>query len=475
MGHRLTIGGGMWETVRAHLLADHHEHLAFLLAGHTTVGRHQVLLARELVLIPDDDLEGSEHSCGLSLKLEALLDVMNRANRAGLALVEAHSHPFSTERVAFSLTDSKGQREMVAYIADTLPGRPYGAIVLGQQAVEGRVWLPGSERPEPLEEVRVIGDNLARLFAGRNGRADQRQSKARSLWSDGLYHRQVLAMGEEGQARLRNTRVAIVGLGGVGSAVAQQLAHLGIGHFVLVDDDHVERTNLHRLVGSVPSDVGTAKVEVARRQIEAVNPKAYVTPVLSSLRTAEALEALKGVDILLGCVDTDAGRLILNELALAYLIPYVDCGVGIVAGAEGLEEAGGKVSVWTPGRPCLLCTRDINPRIAAEELESQEEHELRRQHGYVIGANVAEPAVISLNSTIASLAVTELLALVASVRPSRHYTYYDLLEGRSGARLCNADDRCTACALFALGDKANVIRYSRAGLPSDLPALEQNR
>ncbi|OGO52537.1 MAG: hypothetical protein A2148_08570 [Chloroflexi bacterium RBG_16_68_14] len=475
MGHRLTIGSGMWETLRSHLLADRHEHLAFLLAGYTAVGGHQVLLACELVLIPDDDLEGSEYSCGLSLKLEALLHVMNRANRAGLALVEAHSHPFSTERVAFSPTDSEGQSEMVAYIADTLPGRPYGALVLGQQAVEGQVWLPGSARPEQLDEVRVVGDNMARIFAGGTARSYPRQVKARPLVSDCPYHRQVLAIGEEGHARLRSTRVAVVGLGGVGSVVAQQLAHLGVRQFVLVDDDHVERTNLHRLVGAVASDAGTAKVEVARRQIKAVNPTADVTLIPSSARTAEALDALRGMDVLCGCVDTDAGRLILNELALAYLIPYIDCGVGIVAGREGLEEAGGKVSVWTPGRPCLMCTKDINPCIAAEELETQQEQEFRRLHGYVAGAHVPEPAVISLNSTVASLAVTELLALVTGVRPSLHYTYYDLLEGRSGARLCNADDRCTACALFALGDKADVIRYSRAGLPSDLPALEQNR
>jgi molybdopterin/thiamine biosynthesis adenylyltransferase len=287
------------------------------------------------------------------------------------------------------------------------------------------------------------------------------------------YHRQVLAIGEEGQAKVQGTQVAIVGLGGVGSVVAQQLAHLGVSQFVLVDDDRVERTNLHRLVGSIPSDVGAHKVDVANRQIKAINRRVQVTRLPSSVRTQEALDAIKGVDVLFGCVDTDGARLVLNELALAYLVPYIDCGVGIIAGTEGLEEAGGKVSVWTPGRPCLLCTRDINPRVAAEELENREEREFRQQHGYVAGAQVPGPAVISLNSTIASVAVTEFLALVAEVRPSRHYTYYDLLEGRMGLRLCSRNSRCTACGLYGLGDRADVVRYSRLGLPADLPTLAE--
>jgi hypothetical protein len=89
----------------------------------------------------------------------------------------------------------------------------------------------------------------------------------------------------------------------------------------------------------------------------------------------------------------------------------------------------------------------------------------------VAGAQVPEPAVISLNSTVASLAVIEFLALVTGVRPAYHYTYYDLLEGRIGPRIVPQDSRCTACALFALGDKADLERYSRLGLPLDLPQL----
>lgn len=465
MEHRLTISSQMWAQLRDHLLADHDEHLAFILAGHTVVDGEYVLLARDLVLIPDQDVEGGDVSCGLSLKLERLLDVMNQANRAGLALIEAHSHPFSTRHVAFSLTDTDGQQELAAYLAEALPGRPYGALVLGQDSVAGRLWPSGERRPSPLGEVRVLGDNLTRLLLGKS-----HNPRSRSREGKDTYDRQVLAIGEEGQAKLQCSKVAIVGLGGVGSVVAQQLAHLGVSEYILIDDDRVERSNLHRLVGATPSDVGALKVDVAARQINAINPTAKVTSIPSSVRSTEALATLKGSDVLFGCVDTDAARLILNELALAYIVPYIDCGVGILVGEEGLAEAGGKVSVWTPGRPCLLCIRDIHPEIAAEELESEEEREFRRQHGYVAGAHIPEPAVISLNSTVASIAVTEFLAFVVGIRPSHHYTYYDLLEGRVGPRLASRNSRCTACGLHGLGDRAGIERYSRVGLPHDLPA-----
>lgn len=468
MGHRLTVSSQMWDTMKGHLLADLDEHLAFILAGYALVQGEQVLLARDIVLIPDEDLESDELSYGLSLKLGRLLEVINHANRAGLALIEAHSHPFSTSQVTFSLTDTDGQREMATYLAETMPGRPYGALVLGQASVDGTVWPSGEERPASLAEIRVLGDNLTRLPAGKTSKLRRRYPKERET-----YHRQVLAIGEEGHARLRGSRVGIVGLGGVGAVVAQQLAHLGVGECILVDDDRVERSNLHRLVGATAFDIGAAKVDVAARQIKAINPPAKVTCIPSNVRTADAIDALKGMEVLFGCVDTDAARLILNELALAYVIAYIDCGVGINVGTQGLQEAGGKVSVWTPGRPCLLCTRDIQPQVAAEELESEEEREFRRRHGYVAGAQVPEPAVISLNSTIASVAVTEFVALVAGIRPSHHYTYYDLLEGRIGPRLCSKSSQCMACGLFALGDRGGIKRYSHVGLPVDLPVLEK--
>jgi len=473
MANRLVVSSQIWESLRQHLLADDDEHLAFILAGHAVTSDGQVLLAKELLPITDGELEDDSNSHGLSLRLGPLLEVMNRANREGLALVEAHSHPFSKHNVTFSSIDDQGQQEMASYLSDALPDRPYGALVLGRQAVDGAVWVDGAHQG-PISEVRIIGASLIRIPTTSATKRKKDGNPGDTISNDNqTYHRQILAFGPEGQRKIRDTQVAIVGVGGIGSVVVQQLAHLGVQNFVVIDDDMVESTNLHRLVGSTTTDVGTRKVDVASHLIHSISEQADVRVIAENVRSHNALAAIKEADVVFGCVDTDAGRLILNESALAYLVPYIDCGVGIQAGPEGVSEAGGKVSVWTIDRPCLLCTRDLNPRIAAEELESDDERKFRQQHGYVADAHVPEPAVISLNSTVASLAVTEFLAVVAGVRPSHPYTYYDLMEGRVAQRIVKRDDSCVACAVQGLGDRADLDRYSRLGLPQDIPGTHQ--
>lgn len=466
----MRIASQMWDALRAHLLADNREQLAFILATRGSGRDTHVMVACELICVPESALKQVSHGHGLSLGLDGLLESMNRASRGGMFLVEAHSHPFEDESVEFSGIDQAGQQELAEYLSDVPPGKPYGALVLGQRSVAGQVWLSDRSRPVPLEEVVVVGNGLRRVrVAAPSGPRSIEKLEEALGGPDEFHHRQILVFGREGQEKVGRTGVGIVGLGGIGSVVAQQLAYLGAGRFVLIDDDRVDRTNLNRLVGATPTDVGKPKVEVARRQILAVNAAADVLSIDATLRSPEALRALLDVDVVFGCLDTDAARLILNEFAVAYLLPYLDCGVGIIVEKGRVQGAGGKVSVWVPERPCLLCAKDINPRIAAEELEGEQERRFRRQQSYIEGIHVPEPAVISLNSTVASLAVTEFLCLVTDLRETQQYTYYDLLEGKAGARRVAKDKRCTVCPLLGHGHRANVERYSKQGLPADLP------
>ncbi len=447
--NRLVVEEHVWARLRGHLLADSFEHLAFLLAR--PAGER--LLVRDLILIQDDALEDADEPYGLSLSLSALLSVMNAAVRSSLVLVEAHSHPQSDDRVTFSSIDQRGQHEMVEYLADVMPDRPYAALVLGQEAVGGQVWSPGARTPAPMNVV-VLGDSVA-------SRATSRSGTSRLAVSEERFDRQVLAIGRGGQDALRQTNVAVVGLGGIGSFLVEELARLGVGKLTLIDDDLIERTNLHRVVGSTAASVGRSKVSIAAEMAVASNPDIRTIPVLANVREAEAIDALRAADVVIGAVDTDAGRLILNEFCVAYMTPYVDCGVGIEVKDGRIIEAGGRIVTWVPGRPCLHCCREINLSIAAQELETEEQRAFRRQHGYVAGAVVPEPAVISLNGTVASMAVTEVLALCAGLRPTIHYSYYDLLAQRAGPRLIQSDPKCVVCANLGKGDQAGLQRYSR--------------
>lgn len=464
MGFKLVVPLSAWDRVRSHLLADSREHLAFFLASNAG----ERLLVRNVILVPDEDLAGNGSWDGLALKLPVLIDVMNMAHRQKLFLIEAHSHPFTRGCVVFSDIDLEGQQELATYLADVTPEGLYGTLVFGQVAVKGDVWSLFDMEKVPLDEISVVGPTIE-SWPGNGTPPNSEQLVP--LKGNETYSRQILALGLGGQRALRNTTVAIIGLGGIGSIVAQQLAHLGVGGLILVDDDLVEATNLHRLAGASRADVGKAKVDVAARGIATMNPDVKLESRRQNVRDSDSLNLLKNTDVVLGCVDTDSGRMILNDFALAYLIPYIDFGVGITAEEGRITEAGGRVVAWVPGRPCLLCCNEFRPDIAAEELESSEEREFRKLHGYVSGSDVPEPAVMSLNGTVASLGVTEFLALTTGFRPSGHYTYYDMLEQRVGPRIVKKTDGCVACHSLGAGHAANLERYSRRGLPQDIPQI----
>jgi molybdopterin/thiamine biosynthesis adenylyltransferase len=465
---RITMTEQQTSRLRDHFAASPHQQLAFLYAGLATAKRQIDVLVREVRPVDRSELlDGGRH--GLELSDGARSEIFSRAAREGHVVIEAHDHGTQLGGVSFSVTDDVGEAEFVPYVRAKLPGLPYGATVWSADlsSVDARVWLPGGGRPVPVDCVRIIGDAIEHIVptsASRRG----------VVGSDpGLYSRQILAFGPEGQQRLGQVEVAIVGLGGTGSHVAQQLAYLGVKRFVLIDDDRVERTNLNRLIGATARDVKRHKVVVARRMIRRIARDATATAIAQSLLTERALLALRHVDLMVGCTDTDGSRLVLNELARAYLVPYIDCGTGIGVDQGQIVSIGGRVITVLPHYPCLRCWDQIDMRAAQQELESSQEYELRRQHGYVDGENIPEPSVVTLNGVVASLAAGEALALLTGWRrPIAFQTYYG---NRVESHICvprrgeqNSD--CIPCRVgLARGDAVGIERYARRGLPRDLP------
>lgn len=111
-------------------------------------------------------------------------------------------------------------------------------------------------------------------------------------------------LGSQSDRILGDCTVAIVGLGGGGSHIAQQLAHLGVGNFLMIDPDCVEESNLNRLVGATAEDAsqGTRKTSVAARLVAGVNPPARVEPLDGKWQ--EIHQRLRSSDIIFGCLDT---------------------------------------------------------------------------------------------------------------------------------------------------------------------------
>lgn len=277
------------------------------------------------------------------------------------------------------------------------------------------------------------------------------------------YDRQILAFGRDGQSLIEGIRIGIVGLGGIGSQVAQALAYLGVRSFTLVDDDRVEETNLNRLVDGFPIDAETRelKVIVADRMIRSVQPAAQVFALPFNLRSHEAIDALTKCHIIFGCVDNDGTRLVLMEIAAAYEATLIDSATEILPSEGEIKEFGGRVVVCRPGDFCLDCAHQIDMEIAKQELESRVVQQLRKQHGYGLGEQVAAPSVVSLNGIIANLAVNEFLMMVTNIRePKRHLVYYGI-RGRVNSRDDSRRPDCFVCGyLRGTREQANLYRYA---------------
>ncbi len=198
-------------------------------------------------------------------------------------------------------------------------------------------------------------------------------------------------LGENSAAVLDSSRIAIVGVGGGGSHIAQQLGHLGVGEFVLIDPDVVEDTNLNRLVGATQRDVskGTAKASVAARVVASVNPCARIWVETTEWQMCAI--ALRSCDVIFGCVDAIGERQQLETAARRYLIPYVDIGMDVHR-IGGEFSIGGQVALSMPGSSCLRCMGIIDDHVL--ELEAKQ-----------YGAAGSRPQVVWPNGLLASLAV----------------------------------------------------------------------
>ena len=273
--------------------------------------------------------------------------------------------------------------------------------------------------------------------------------------------------GREGQDRLSDAQVVVVGCGGLGTHVVQQLAYLGVKDFTLIDHEDLDETNKNRYVTAWASDPapGSPKVELARRHIRLVNPSARVAAIRSELRSRAAFEAVMSAEHVFGCLDNDGARLVLTELCAAYRRPYLDLATEIVPGERPIY--GGRVFAAWGGNGCLVCRQLLDLVEARKDLEDNAARQ-DRANLYGVAFTALEgsgPSVVSINGVVASLAVTEFSVAVAGLRRPHTLLTYRADLGRVTVTGDAAPADCYYCKeVFGTGDAAGVDRY----LPSEL-------
>lgn len=395
-----------------------HEQVVFGLARSATIGGDTVLLVKDIFTLPEEAfVVSSAH--GAKWRGGAMRPIINAAihQESGIVIFHLHAHQGP---VALSGDDLQSARQLLPTFQNLLPELLHASVVFGQDHAAAIILPPDDREYVGPVVIRWLGRVLMRFpapaqFLGTNGQKE-------------IFARQILLIGNEGQALIRKARIAVVGLGGGGSHVVQQLAHMGVGEILGIDGDRVERTNRGRLIGMTWWDTllwRRRKTAVMARMVSRINRSVSFTPVPYFLPEQPAIEAVKRADIVVGCFDTLHARADLQDLAWRFLIPYVDIGMLIQPQSKGHPfTIGGHVATLIPGEYCQWCIEMLSEQKLKEESKG-------RPRSYMQGAD-AQAQVVSMNGALASQAATEVLQLLTGYAPvDQQMTFkkYDGLEG----------------------------------------------
>ena len=431
------------DRLMSHLFpGDHDEHGAVLRAGIASCGSNIRLMVKDV----EPAKFGTDYVPGKfgyrALHPTFIHRQIIRCRDQRLAYLAVHNHN-SDQHVNFSKVDLASHERGYPALRDIGKGVPVGALVFGHHAVAADIWLPDGTR-RALGSYQIIGQAVKRLYS-----SPREVTKATAH-----YDRQVRMFGSAGQALLRTSKVAVVGLGGIGSLVTEYLARLGVGHLVLIDSDSIEDTNLSRVVGATLVDVetGQRKTHIAVRHVREASEKAVLDAISEDVAKDSIAMTLRDCDFIFLAADSMRARLVVNALVHQYLIPAVQMGVKIRAVSSGsLEEAMCAVRHLRPGKGCLWCNGLIDGTQLAIEAKTDEE---RKEQAYGVGE--PNPSVITLNAVAAGHAVNDFLFDFLDLRPGNRettYQHHHFLRGVKQDVIPRRDADCHECSQrLGMGD-----------------------
>jgi len=239
------------------------------------------------------------------------------------------------------------------------------------------------------------------------------------------YARQIVLhdIGLVGQDRIKNGRIALIGVGGLGSPAAILLASMGLGYLKIVDRDIVSKTDLHRQPLYTRRDVDKPKVEVAEKRLKEINPRMKIEPIAEPITEDNAEDIVKDVDVVLDGLDNLRSRYIVNRTIVKLGKPYIF--------AAAIEMYGNVTTIIPKETPCLECfyggiyNEDALPKCA------------------IVGVHP------SVTFTVASIAVSEALRIIMKQEPllKNKLLYIDLRTMEFVTLNIKRNEKCPVCGL----------------------------
>lgn len=443
------------EQIKKHLFpGDGYEAVAIALCGRSSYKLSSTLLVQEVHEIPYEACRIREPD-RVTWSPDVIAPALEKAMNTGLSVIKIHSHPGGYRQ--FSGTDDVSDKQLFSSIYGWLDtDEPMASLIMMPDGeLMGRsIWPNGLGRP--LRSIRAVGDDIKYWFS-------------EEVKVDVPAHaiRIVQTFGEGTYSLTRRLHAGIVGCSGTGSITIEQSARNYIGELDIVDPETIDHKNLNRILNSTWQDTDNQapKVDVIKGAIEKMGLGTLVNTHPFDLISIDVIKALSQCDVIFGCMDSVDGRHILNKIASYYLIPYIDMGVRIDAdGIGGIESINGAIHYIRPGGSSLL-SRGVYTQADLEatmmKRHTPELYKERAEQGYIRGVRVDQPAVISVNMQIASMAFNEFLARVHPYRVEPNSKYAQRRVVISDPEASTDMDDGETCRIFSkwvgLGDQQPLL------------------
>lgn len=401
--------------MRQKLLADSsREYYACLLGKKNVAGNLCIITVADIYFA---DAEHYHNQSVAALRVsgeflrERLLELDRRIDVD--TMIDVHTHPFSQSNVWFSGTDDRDEINFVKYLRGEDAKIFYASIVLSQTDYKARYWQSdGSGRifqTPALIKTQKVGESIPS--------SDEKfRSKTLSTenFSDDMFNRSVLALDLDNMRKIAGAqKISVIGLGGIGSIIAEHLIHMGFNHLNLIDFDTLEISNLNRIVAATYDDAvqKRVKVEAIRDNLLKINPHAKIFAFNNRIEDNAIERIIAASDWLMVATDNHASRFQIQQLAFKYYVPFITAGVNITVDDGKIIDMSGEVILIRMGdKVCLTCLKRLKYNEIAKEIHPDKNvrNGLVRK-GYVQGLDVKEPAVKTLNTHLATLAVDTLI------------------------------------------------------------------
>ncbi|WP_226005959.1 ThiF family adenylyltransferase [Natrinema salinisoli] len=412
-------------------------------------------MVADCTVVPDNKLAAiGETECQISHDYEtAFVDECVAHSRHPLII---HSHPFTAD--AWFSTDDDAVMTGSTWI-HALHDRRVLFGVLTQD--ELRVTEVYGDSSRTSVDTTIVGSwTLDEQDRVEPATAETGQ-KSVEPGDDDLHDRTRRVYGADTLQELRETHVAVVGCGGIGSELVKGLAGLGVRQVTLIDMDRIEESNLPRIPQATLQDVDQYKAAVMQQWYVRNVPGAETTIItLPVEETAQYLTDLD-VDIIVAGLDRIAPRVWLNEYAARHLIPYVDAGSRIdVDDDTRIQVMGTTVQSIVPGTNtgCFECVGRIDREQLRREGLPDGVLETEVDEGYIPeSALTPEPAVNYLNAVAAAEAIDQMVRIVTGYKSVTGSVIYDAVSKDLVAADTRQSDQCYTCSRFVgTGDTGSV-------------------